>query len=567
MPLDVSSEQPVLDSAVNAVSLSERASASSESTGAKILREIDLLGSVGSGFAAEAERAVENPGETSLKVAGAAAFGLGLAVVTHKPGMIGMAAKSFGLAGGVAFGLEAGKHGAEVSAAAKSSWQTDVQHWQNKAVVSSSAGAFLFDTTLMGAAGSAGAIGARSYFVRQAAAKIDIPLLQVGEEAAVSSKVTVSRYDDLAQLYSSMSGKVGRVEVLAEENGAMAGRFGTAFSVGKDGRMVTNHHVVEGALDLTVFDSFGRAHQASVIKSSPLYDLALIQLKNPTAASRFSPVEVGGSGVIKNNVAGEQLFSVGFPNGWQKPFLSPGETINAVRVDPLNLRIKLHAENGNSGGPIIDSQGRLVGVLKQGDRSNHDVTILTPAESVNALVESTKFVGRPEATPPVVNRQYYEIGDSKAAAGNVEKLFPLDKRIDGTSDFFHSKITRVLMPTRDSRISELMLRSQYQPATRQIVVEPLALDGKALSPDAVWPGSSVPIKSSKLVVGLDRNQRPVSMEGVNDPKLFLRRAFDHKSTGNYLASLEGKAAPTTLKNQVRSSIHHILEWLESSVHT
>lgn len=99
------------------------------------------------------------------------------------------------------------------------------------------------------------------------------------------------------------------------------------------------------------------------------------------------------------------------------------------------------------------------------------------------------------------------------------------------------------------------------------MVEPLALDGKALSPDAVWPGSSVPIKSSKLVVSLDRNQRPVSMEGVNDPKLFLRRAFDFKSTGNYLASLEGKAAPATLKSQVRSSIHHILEWLESSVHT
>ena len=562
-----SSGLPVLDSAVKAESLSQRASESGESTGAKILREIDLLGSVGSGFAAEAKRAVDNPGETSLKVAGAAALGIGLAVVTRKPGMIGMAAKSFGLAGGVAFGLEAAKHGSDVAAAASSSWQSDLQHWKNKAIVSNSAGAFLFDTTLMGAAGSAGAIGARSYFVRQAAAKVDIPLLQVGEEAAVGSKVTVLKYDDLAKLYSSMSGKVGRVEVLAQENGAMAGRFGTAFSVGNDGRMVTNHHVVDNALDLTVFDRFGRAHQAEVIKSLPLHDLALIQLKNPAAASKFSPVAVEGSGVIKNNAAGEPLFGVGFPNGWQKPFLSPGETISAVRVDPLNMRIKLHSENGNSGGPIIDAQGRLVGVLKQGDRSNHDVTILTPAESVNALVESTKFVGRPEAIPPVVNRQYYEIGDSKAASGNVEKLFPLEKRLDGSSEFFHSRITRVLMPTRDSGISELMLRSQYQPATRQIVVEPLALDGKALAHDAMWPGSSVPIKSSKLVVSLDRNQMPVRMEGVNDHKLFLRRAFDLKSPGSYLGGLEGKATPATLKSQVRSSIHHILEWLESSVHT
>lgn len=545
----------------------EPAQNSNESTGAKILREADLLSSVGSGFVAEAKRAVENPGETGLKVAGAAALGFGLAVVTHKPGMIGLAAKSVGLAGGVSFGLEVSKHGADVAAAASSSWQSDAQHWQNKAVVSNSAGAFLFDTALMGAAGSAGAIGTRSYFAKQAAAKIEIPLLQVGEEASLSSKVTVAKFGDLGKLYSSMSGKVGRVEVLAQEEGGMVGRFGTAFSVGNDGRMVTNHHVVDNALDLTIFDRFGRAHQAEVIRSLPIHDLALIQLKNPAAASRFSPVAVEGSGVIKNNAAGEPLFSVGFPNGWQKPFLSPGETLSAVRVDPLNMRIKLHAENGNSGGPIIDSEGRLVGVLKQGDRSNHDVTILTPAESVTALVETAKFAGRSEVAPVVVNRQYYEIADSKAAAGNVEKLFPLDKRIDGTSDFFHSKITRVLMPTRDSRLSELMLRSQYQPATRQIVVEPLALDGKALTTDAVWPGSSVPIKSSKLVVSLDRSQAPVSMEGINDPNLFLRRAFDHKSTGNYLASLEGKAAPATLKGQVKSSIHHILEWLESTVHT
>jgi hypothetical protein len=115
---------------------------SNESTGAKILREADLLGSVGSGFVAEAKRAVENPGETSLKVAGAAALGVGLAVVTHKPGMIGLAAKSVGLAGGVAFGLEVVKHGADVTAAANSSWQSEAQHWQNKSVVSNSAGAF-----------------------------------------------------------------------------------------------------------------------------------------------------------------------------------------------------------------------------------------------------------------------------------------------------------------------------------------------------------------------------------------------------------------------------------------
>lgn len=543
------------------------ASGSTESTGSKILREIDLFGSAGSGFTSAAVRAVENPGETSLKVAGAAAFGLGLAVLTRKPGMVGLAAKSFGIAGGAAFGLEVAEHGVDVAAAAKSSWQSDVQHLQNKNVVSNSAGAFLFDTTLMGVAGSAGAIGARSYFAKQAAAKVEIPLLQVGEEASLGSKLTVSKYDDLAKLYSSMSGKVGRVEVLAPEDGGMAGRFGTAFSVGKDGRMVTNHHVVDNALDLTVFDRFGRAHQAEVIKSSPLYDLALIQLKNPAAAASFSPVAMEGSGVIKLNQAGESLFSVGFPNGWQKPFLSPGETINAIRVDPLNMRIKLHAENGNSGGPIINDKGGLIGVLKQGDRSNHDLTILTPAESVASLVEGAKVAGRTTVAPPVVNRQYYEIADKNAASANVEKLFPLDKRLHGSSDFFHSRVTRVLMPMRDNRISELMLRSQYQPATRQIVVEPLALDGKALAHDAVWPGSSVPINSSKLVVSLDRNQIPVKMEGVNDPKQLLRRAFDLKSTGSYFAGLEGKANPTTLKGQVKSSINHILEWLESSVHT
>jgi S1-C subfamily serine protease len=536
----------------------------SESTSAKVLRELDLLGGAGTGFVKAAKEAIDNPGETVLKAGGAAAVGVGLSLALRKPGMLALSAKTFGLAGGVAFGAEVVGHGADVAAAAKSSWQSDSNHENNKKVVGTSAGAFLFDTALMGAAGSAGAVGTRYYFARQAAAKIEIPLVKLGEAAVVDSKISVSKYDEMAQLYKNMTGKVGRVETLASNGSGLEGRFGTAFAYGKDGTMVTNHHVVDKAIELTVFDRFGQAHKAEVLKSIPFEDLALIRLKDPRAAAKFTEVPIAGSDIVKANVAGEPVFTLGFPKGWQKPFLSPGETMNATRVDPLDMRVRLHTEDGNSGGPIFNKDGGLVGVLKQGDRSNRDVSILTPAERVTALLDGTKIAARSPVSLPVVSRQSYRIQDSEAAAANIEKLFPLQSRLDGNSEFFHSKITRVLMPTKGNNLSEVMLRSQYQPKSREIVVEPLAIDGKPLTAEMHWPGSDVSMSGSKLTLKLDRSQTPYLMESVNDPKNFLRRAFDHKSSGNYLAGLEPtKVSP--FKVQVKRSLENALEWLHGGV--
>ncbi len=562
MPLD--SLQPESKKSEGVKPVGATGQAEGDSLSDKVMRELDLLAGAGSGFVQEAKRAVENPGETSLKVAGSAAFGFGLAVVTRKPGMIGLAAKSFGLAGGVAFGAEVVSHAADVSQAVRSSWQSDAQQAANKKIVGSSAGAFLFDTTLMGVAGSAGAVGSRSYFVRQANAKVEIPLVTVGEEAAIGNKLTLPKHSELARLYSSVSGKVGRVETLALNNDGLSGKFGTAFAIGKDGRMVTNQHVVKDALEVTVFDRFGRAHKADVVKANDFEDLALLQLKDAKAAAHFDGIPIGGSGVVKDNIGGEVLYTVGFPNGWQKPFLSPGATIKAPRVDPLNMRIGMHAENGNSGGPILDAKGHLVGVLKQGDRSNHDITLMTPAERVTAMISDAKSAYKPVSPiSPVVTKQRYDIADGEAAAKNIEKIFPLEKRVDGTTEFFHSKITRVLMPSK-TNIQELMLRSQYQPHSRSIVVEPLALDGKALAADMVWPGTKIPINSGKLTLSFDRNQVPTSMEAINDPKMFLRRAFDHKSTGNYLAGLEPSTRPATFTAQVKKSMAHVIEWLDGN---
>ncbi len=565
MPLD--SLQPESKNFEGVKPVGATSQAEGDSLSNKVMRELDLLAGAGSGFVQEAKRAAENPGETSLKVAGSAALGFGLAVVTRKPGMIGLAAKSFGIAGGVAFGAEVLTHGADVSQAVRSSWQSGAQQEANKKIVGSSAGAFLFDTTLMGVAGSAGAIGSRSYFVRQANAKVDIPVMALGEEAAIGNRLTVPKHSDVAKLYSDMSGRIGRVESMSLNYDGPSGKFGTAFSIGKDGKMVTNSHVVKDAVEVTVFDRFGQGHRADVVKANDFEDLALLQLKDPKAATNFEAVRIGSSDVVKQNVAGEALYTVGFPNGWQKPFLSPGATMKLPRVDPLSPRVGIHSETGNSGGPIIDAKGNLVGVLKQAERSNSNVTYMTPAERVTALISDTKgIIKPPEQISPVVTKQRYDITDGEAAAKNVEKIFPLEKRVGGTDQFFHSRITRVLVPGK-TNLEELMLRSQYQPHNRTIVVEPFALNGKPLATDVVWPGTKVPISSGKLTLSLDRNQVPTSMEAINDPKMFLRRAFDFKSSGNYLAGLEPSARPATAGSLMQKSKDRILQWLEGSVYT
>ncbi len=143
---------------------------------------------------------------------------------------------------------------------------------------------------------------------------------------------------------------------------------GSGFVYDDGGHVVTNNHVIEPAADdgeITVSLSDGREVGAQIVGRSPSYDLAVIKLDDfsglePSALGMSAEVQVGQSVVAIGSPLGlNATVTSGIISATDRPVTAggKGETsyINALQTDAA-------INPGNSGGPLVDLQGRVIGV-------------------------------------------------------------------------------------------------------------------------------------------------------------------------------------------------------------
>ncbi len=135
---------------------------------------------------------------------------------------------------------------------------------------------------------------------------------------------------------------------------------GSGFIVGNGKYVITNHHVIEGAKKIAVRNGIGKVTNAKVAATSKDYDLAILELD--------TPYPKGYSIDAKNFVepkAGDDVLSIGYPGigmTYEQPTITQG-IISKVFDDELGIFLTTAAINsGNSGGPIFNLSGKLVGV-------------------------------------------------------------------------------------------------------------------------------------------------------------------------------------------------------------
>ncbi|MDR2528725.1 MAG: Do family serine endopeptidase [Synergistaceae bacterium] len=141
----------------------------------------------------------------------------------------------------------------------------------------------------------------------------------------------------------------------------MKGR-GSGFVVSKDGQILTNNHVVAGANKITVTLSDGKTYEANVLGKDPTFDLAVIKI---TPASELKTLELGDSDSIQ---VGEWVVAIGNPYGLE-------HTVTVGVISAKNRSIHTQGLNfdgflqtdaainpGNSGGPLIDMDGKVIGI-------------------------------------------------------------------------------------------------------------------------------------------------------------------------------------------------------------
>jgi S1-C subfamily serine protease len=154
-----------------------------------------------------------------------------------------------------------------------------------------------------------------------------------------------------------------------ETNGArmrigLARGSGSGFVISEDGYLVTNAHVVEDALRITV--RIGKANYlATVVTNDVLNDLAVLKVEGTHREGKFQPLPLGDSASVK---LGQSVFTIGFPNlevQGMEPKLTRGDinSLSGMRDDPRYFQVSLPTQPGNSGGPLLDGAGAVIGVV------------------------------------------------------------------------------------------------------------------------------------------------------------------------------------------------------------
>ena len=176
---------------------------------------------------------------------------------------------------------------------------------------------------------------------------------------------------------------------------------GTGFFITDDGYLISNFHVVKGAIKVRLQTSAGLI-DATVVKVDAANDLALLK-----AAGQFTPLPVAASRGMK---LGATVATVGFPDtGLQgfSPKLAKGEiaSLAGAADDPRYFQISVPVQPGNSGGALVEAHANVVGIVaaKLSARAALDATGALP-ENVNYAVKSSLLLSFLESVPDVASK-------------------------------------------------------------------------------------------------------------------------------------------------------------------
>jgi serine protease Do len=166
---------------------------------------------------------------------------------------------------------------------------------------------------------------------------------------------------------------------------------GSGFILSKDGYVATNHHVIEGADKIVAILADGRELAGVVVGADPKTDLALIKVETD---EDLPVAPLGDSNRIR---VGDWVMAIGNPFGLDHSVTvgilsAKGRNINAGPYDDF-LQTDASINPGNSGGPLIDIQGRVIGINTAINAAGQGIGFAIPINMAKDLLPQLRARG------------------------------------------------------------------------------------------------------------------------------------------------------------------------------
>ena len=177
---------------------------------------------------------------------------------------------------------------------------------------------------------------------------------------------------------------------------------GTGFVWDRDGHVVTNFHVVQGSTSIRVVMHDQTSYMADYVGGSARHDLAVLRIEAP--ADSLRRVRLGDSDRVR---VGQSVYAIGNPFGLSATLTTGIISALNRRIEGLTgdiiedvIQIDAAINRGNSGGPLLDSRGRLIGINSQiasPSGTSAGVGFAIPVNTVIRVVP--QLIGNGEYTP------------------------------------------------------------------------------------------------------------------------------------------------------------------------
>ncbi|HEY5143869.1 MAG TPA: trypsin-like peptidase domain-containing protein [Solirubrobacteraceae bacterium] len=172
---------------------------------------------------------------------------------------------------------------------------------------------------------------------------------------------------------------------------------GSGFVIGKDGTILTNAHVIDGATKVTVSSANGKTVTAKVVGKDRSSDIALLKV-DPSGLS-LTPLALGSA---KDVQVGDPVVAIGNPFGLDRTLTTGVVSAKQRQIQGLNgfaidnvIQTDAAINPGNSGGPLIDSAGKVIGINSQietgsSSKGNVGIGFAVPIDTAIKLLPQLK---------------------------------------------------------------------------------------------------------------------------------------------------------------------------------